>query len=150
MGALCNFWENELIDHLFRARSYTAPTALWVALHTADPTETGAVAEVSTTDTGYARVNLAPLFSNWEGTGGEVTAVDSAGTGAHTQNAVQITFPTPTGGTNWGTITHFSIHSAQTTGDAYIYGTVTPNKTVNQGDPAPYFAVGDLDFTLDS
>jgi len=150
MGALSNNLENELIDHIFRGRSFTAPTTIWIALHTGDPGETGANNEVSVTDTGYARAQLNPSYSNWEGTGGEVTDVDSAGTGAHTQNNAQINFPTPTGGTNWGTISHFSAWSLQSGGVCYIYGTITPNKSVNQGDPAPYFAVGDLDFTLDT
>ncbi len=75
--AFSDFWENELLDHLFRARAYTAPTVLAVALYTAAPGETGGGTEVS--GGSYARVDHPPLFSNWEGTGAEVTAVDSAG-----------------------------------------------------------------------
>jgi len=34
-------------------------------------------------------------------------------------------------------------------GNILCWGAITPNKTVNNGDPAPSFAVGDLDVTLD-
>lgn len=148
MAAFSNALENELIDHLFRARSFTAPSAIYVALHTGDPGETGANNEVSTSDTNYARKQYDPGYANWEGTGGETTDVDSAGTGGATQNINQITFNTPSGGTNWGSISHFSLWSAATSGTCYFYGQLTTPKTVNQGDPAPYFAAGDLDVTL--
>lgn len=142
--ALSNFWENELIDHLFRARSYTAPTDHYIALYTAAPGETGGGTEV--TGGSYARVQVAAGFANWEGTNGETTNVDSAGTGGATQNRNAITFPAPTG--NWGSVTHFASLDASTSGNFYFYGALNVAKTVNNGDPAPAFAAGDLDFAL--
>jgi hypothetical protein len=144
MAAMSNFLENELIDHIFRNRSYTAPTVLAVALYTAAPSDSGGGTEVS--GGSYARASLNQLFSNWEGTGGEVTAVDSAGTGGATQNAVAITFPTPSA--NWGSITHFGIFDATSGGNLLFHGALTQAKTVNNGDPAPSFAIGALDVTL--
>jgi len=143
-SALSNFWENELIDHLFRARSYTAPTDHWIALYTAAPGETGGGTEVS--GGSYARVQVAAGFANFEGTNGETTNVDSAGTGGATQNRNAITFPAPTA--NWGNVTHFASLDASTSGNFYFYGALTDAKTVNNGDPAPAFATGDLDFAL--
>jgi len=148
MSAMTNYLENQLIDHLFRARSFTAPSALYIALHTGDPGETGANNEVSVTDTGYGREQYDPGYTNWLGTGAETTDVDSAGTGGATSNRVQVTMNTPTGGTNWGQCSHFSIWDAATSGNCLWYGSLTAPKTINQGDPAPYFAIGDIDVTL--
>jgi hypothetical protein len=142
--ALSNFWENELIDHLFRARSYTAPTDIYFALYTAAPGETGGGTEVS--GGSYARVQVATGFANFEGTGGETTATDSAGTGGGTQNRNAITFPAPTA--NWGVASHFAGLSASSVGDFFFYGALTTPKTINNGDPAPSFAAGDFDFSL--
>jgi len=143
-SALTNFWENELIDHLFRNRSYTAPTALFVALYTAAPGETGGGTEVS--GGSYARVDKAQGATVWEGTGGETTATDSAGTGGGTQNISAITFPTPSA--NWGTVTHFAALDASSGGNMYFYGALAAAKNINNGDPAPAFGAGALDVAL--
>lgn len=143
-SALSNFWENELIDHLFRGRSYSAPSDHYIALYTAAPGETGGGTEVS--GGSYARVQVAATFGNWEGTNGETTNVDSAGTGGGTQNINAITFPSPTA--NWGSITHIASLDASSGGNFFFYGALTTPKTVNNGDPAPSFAAGALDFAL--
>jgi hypothetical protein len=130
MSAMTNYLENKLIDHLFRATSFTAPAGLHVSLHTADPTETGAAAEV--TGNSYARGALAPSLNNWKSTGGTTGSV-SVGTGGATSNAVAISFPTPSG-SGWGTVTHFAIWDAATTGNCLFYGQLTTPKTINSGD----------------
>lgn len=142
--AFTDFWENELIDHLFRARAYTAPSVLAVALYTAAPGEAGGGTEV--TGGSYARVDHPPLFSNWEGTGAEVTAVDSAGTGGHTANNGVITFPAPTA--NWGLCSHTALLDNTSGGNFLIYGALTASKSVNNGDPAPTFQDGAFEFTI--
>ena len=143
MAAFSDFIENELVDHMFRAGTFTKPTALHVALFTAAPSDSGGGTEV--TGGSYARVNLAPSDTNWNATQGG-TSGDSTGTGGLTDNAVDITFATPSA--NWGTITHFGIFSASTAGDLYYHGALAASKTVNNGDPAPKFTAGDLDITL--
>jgi hypothetical protein len=140
MTVMTDFLENELIDHIFRARSYAGPTELYIALFTAAPSDAGGGTEV--TGGAYARVQLDPLFSNWLGTGGESTAVDSAGTGGATSNNVEILFPAPVGA-NWGVITHVAIFDESTT-DMLFHGPLAAPKTVNDGDAAPKFEVGDL------
>lgn len=144
LSALSNFWENELIDHLFRARSYTAPSAMHFALFTAAPGEAGGGTEVS--GGSYARVSYAPGFANFEGTNGETTDVDSAGTGGATQNINAITFASPSA--NWGVVSHMGAFSASSGGDLYTYGALTASKTVNNGDAAPNFPAGSFDFAL--
>lgn len=143
MAALSDYLENALIDHLFRTTNYTAPTALYVALFTAAPSDSGGGTEVS--GGSYARANLAPSNTNWEGTHGNNTGA-SSGTGGATQNSVAITFPVPSA--DWGTITNFAIFDAVTSGNMLIHGALTANKTVNNGDPAPSFPIDSLDFSL--
>ncbi|MFD0825863.1 phage tail fiber protein [Neobacillus sp. M.A.Huq-85] len=54
--SLTNYLEGKLAEHVLRNVAYTPPTTLFVALHTADPTEAGNVAEVTTAAyTSYAR-----------------------------------------------------------------------------------------------
>lgn len=139
MSALSDYAENELIKHIFRTGSFTKPETLYIALHTANPTDAGTGAEVSFTDTGYARVLCGPSDATWTAT---------SGTDGHTENVSDITFPTPTGSTNWGSITHVSVRDADTGGNMLAYGALTVPKTVNQGDPAPKFVAGALDITL--
>lgn len=145
MSAMSDVLENKLIDHIFRGMSWSAPTNLYVALYTSATDDADGGTEVSGGN--YGRAALNPLFSNWEGTNAEVTNTPSAGTSGHTQNAVAINFNAPSA--NWGQVTHFGIHtSASGTGNRLFHGSLTTPKTINNGDPAPSFAIGDLDITL--
>jgi hypothetical protein len=85
----------------------------------------------------YARVQRDPSDSNWTG---------ASSTDGLTDNAADITFPTPTA--NWGTITHFAIFDASSSGNMLFHGALAQSKTVNNGDPAPKFVTGALDITL--
>ena len=136
--SMSNYLEQQLRTHIFRTGSFTKPSALYVALHTADPTDAASANEVSTSSTGYARVQRDPLDANW-------TAASS--TDGKTDNAAAITFGTPTG--NWGQVTHFSIWDASTSGNMLISGALDAPKNVNVGDPAPSFAIGALAVTFD-
>lgn len=135
MANASDYLEVELRKHLFRTGSFTKPTVLGVALFTVAPTDAGGGTEV--TGGSYARVNVPPLDANWTA----VSATDGA-----TDNAAAITFPTPTA--NWGTIVAFGIFDATSSGNLLVWGLITPNKTVNNGDPAPSFAIGALDITI--
>jgi hypothetical protein len=139
-----NYTENQLIDHLYRAATFTKPTAMWHALYTAAPGEAGGGTEV--TGGSYARVNLAPSDTNWTATQGGTSGA-SSGTTGQTSNAVAITFPTPSAA--WGTISHMAQLSASSGGNPYTYGALGSPKTVNNGDPAPSFAIGALTVTID-
>jgi hypothetical protein len=145
MAAMTDFLENKLVDHLFRGTSFTAPTALYVGLLTAAPSDTGGGTEV--TGGSYARVSWAPNGTNWTNTQNSGTGV-SSGTGGTTSNSGAITFPAPTA--NWGTISHFAIYDASTVGNMLWWGALTQSKTVNNGDAAPSFQAGALSIQLDN
>lgn len=92
-------------------------TNVYVALHTADPSEAGSQTTSEATYTGYARVAVARTSGGWVIT-------------ANVANpASTITFPACTAGTN--TITHFSIGTASTGAGKVLWsGPCTPNGTV--------------------
>lgn len=106
----------------------------YMALFTAAPGETGGGTEV--TGGSYARVELAPTDANW------TANAQVAGAGRN-DNAVDITYPAPTA--NWGSVTDTADMSRVTGGNMHIFTPLTTAKTVNNGDPAPKFAIGAFD-----
>lgn len=134
MGSFSDFLELELLDHVFGNAAYTAPATLHVALFTVTPSDSGGGTEVS--GGSYARVAVTNNATNFPAA--------SAGAKA---NGTAITFPAPTA--NWGTVVAFGIFDAASAGNLIAWGALTVNKTINNGDAAPSFAVGDLDITLD-
>lgn len=96
-------------------------TSIWVALHTADPGDSGTMATSEASFTGYARTATARTTG---ATGWSVT------NGSASPNSA-ITFPQATS-TSTGTITHFSVGLSSAGASAILYsGTVTPN--INYG-----------------
>ena len=122
-----NYLETKVLDHVFGATAYTAPSTLYVALYTAAPSDTGGGTEVS--GTGYARQTATFTTS-----------------GATTSNDAAIEFPTA--GSNWGTVTHVGVFDASTAGNLLVYGTLAVSKLVESGDVFRIPA-GDLDISLD-
>ena len=145
MGAMSDYLENKLIDHVFRATSFTAPSSIYIALFTANPSDSGGGTEV--TGGSYARVNLAPSISNWANTQTSGTGA-SSGTSGTTSNSSTITFASPTA--NWGTITGMAAFDASTSGNMLFWAALTTSKTVNNGDAAPSFSAGALTFQIDN
>lgn len=156
MAAFSDFAENKLVDWLFRAQAIgitgatagagTGPANLYVALFTTNPTDTGGGVEVS--GGSYARVTVVSSLANWAGTQAAGSTIASSGTTGTTSNNSAITFPSPTA--NWGTVTGFGIFDAATTGNLLIWGALTTQKTVNNGDAAPSFAAAALSFQIDN
>ena len=145
MAAMTDYLENKLIDQLFRAQAFTFPTGLHVGLLTAAPSDTGGGTEVS--GNAYARQNLAPSLTNWAGTQAAASTTASTGNTGTTSNNVAITFPTPTA--SWGTVTHFGVWDAATTGNLLVYGALNIAKTINQGDTVT-FPISSLSFQIDN
>jgi hypothetical protein len=141
---MSDYLENKLVDHIFRAQSFTAPTNLYVALLTAAPSDSGGGTEVS--GGSYARAAVTCSLANWAGTQSAGSTTASSGTGGATSNNGAITFPTPTAG--WGTITHFGIYDASSGGNLLFHGALTTSKTVNSGDAAPSFQAAQLGLTF--
>ena len=129
MAALSDYAEKLLLDWMMTTGSATRPTAWYVALYTAAPSDAGGGTEVS--GSGYSRQSV--TFD---------AATSGAGT---TSNTGAVTF-TAAGG-NWGTITHIGIHDASSGGNLLWHGTLTVSKTVSDGDTIQ-FATGNIDLTM--
>ncbi len=131
MGSFADYWEDEILDHLFGKGAYTPPT-IYVGLSTVDPADDASgLAEPS--GNGYARVTTAA--GDWNASSSGALA-----------NANNITFPEASG--SWGTITHFALFDAASAGNMLAHGALGTPKAIGSGDTAE-FAVGDIDVTLD-
>jgi len=107
----------------------TRPTAWYLALYTAAPSDSGGGTEVSTG--GYARQSV---------------TFDAASTpGGTTSNTNAPSFTAS--GANYGTVTHVGIFDNSSGGNLLWHGAMTASKTVNDGDTLE-FAVGDIDLTI--
>lgn len=118
----------------------TAPaTAIWVALHTADPTDTGTQGSNEANYTGYTRIATGRTTAAWS------VGVTTAGA-AHPVSA--ITFPQATS-TSTSTITHASIGltSSTTSGTIIASGALSPSINIGQ-NVTPNLTTG-TSFTLD-
>jgi hypothetical protein len=137
MANMSDYLEVALRNHIFRTTAFTKPTGLWVALFTVAPSD-AAASGTEVTGGNYARYSAgAPLDATW-------TAASA--TDGITTNAATFTFNVPSA--NWGTIVAFGIFDASTAGNMLVHGLITPNKTVNNGDPAPQFLAGALQITF--
>lgn len=128
MAKFSNYLENKLLDHVLKNVSYTSPNTVYVGLFTSDPTDTGSGTEVS--GGSYARQSIAVTTAS----GGIVT---SSG---------DVTFPQATAG--WGTVTHFAIFDALTSGNMLMHSSVTSSRPVESGDVVKILS-GNLTVTLD-
>ena len=121
------YLENELLDHVFRGATYTAPSTVYVALYTTATSGAGGGTEVS--GGSYARKSM---------------AFDAASSGA-TDNTSAVEFATATA--SWGTVTHTAIHDAITGGNMLAETALTASKAIGSGDVFRYQA-GEFDVTL--
>lgn len=144
MAALSDYLENKILDHVLRAVSYTAPATTYVALLTAAPSDSGGGTEVS--GGSYARVGVTSGSGGWTNTQNSGTGA-SSGTDGTIENAATISFPTPSAG--WGTVTHFGVYDASTSGNLLFYAALTASKTINSGDSVS-FAAGALSLQIDN
>lgn len=151
-GSMSDYLENKVVDYIFRSQSWTQPSTICVALLTAAPTDASTGATITEASyTGYARASYNASFSGWKGTNNEVTNTSSAGTSATTKNASVITIGSAaTSGPQ--TITHFALLDNCTigAGNLLFWAALSANKTINNGDPAPTFAVDALTVQIDN
>jgi hypothetical protein len=114
MSEISNYLENALINGTLRATTFTAPAAVYVSLHTADPTDAGTGTEVS--GGSYAR---------------QSAKFGAPSNGSSTTTA-DITYPQATAG--YGTVTHIGIFDALTTGNLLYHSPLNTSKTIDTGD----------------
>lgn len=114
MSAKSNYLELKVLDHFLGTASTSAPSNVYLSLHTANPDEDGSGTEVS--GNGYSR---------------NVVTFASASGGSASSNSVEEF--TASGGA-FGTVTHFGIWDASSSGNLLYYGALTASKTIADGD----------------
>lgn len=120
-----DYAEDKVNELLVGKTAFATPTA-YVALYTATPSDSGGGTEVS--GGSYARKSTAG--ADW-----------AASSGGSIANANAITFVTASG--SWGTVTHWGVFDAATTGNLLFWAALTTSKTIGSGDTAA-FGVGAL------
>ena len=121
--------ENAILALIFNATAWAnyadnaasvPQTQIAVALHTADPTDSGTQATFEVAYTSYARMNVNRNTGGWLVAGSVVSPVNN------------IDFPNGTGGS--GTVTFFSVGKTGGGASAILWsGTVTPNIVCGSG-----------------
>lgn len=127
MAEMSNYLETAFINASLRATNFTAPTTIYVSLHTADPTDAGTGTEVS----GGSYVRKAVTFA-------------APSNGVSASNA-DVTFDQATA--SWGTIGWIGIWDAVSTGNMLYHTPLTTSKAIDTGDIFK-IASGSLTVTL--
>lgn len=127
MTALSDYAENLVATWLLTNGAATRPTAWYIALFTAAPTDAGGGTELSTG--GYTR-----------------QAVTFSVTGDTASNTAQIDFVN-NGAADWANITDVAVFDASTAGNMLFHGALTTPRDPALGDTIR-FAAGALTLTL--
>lgn len=133
--SLSNTTETEILSYIFdsTAAAWAGNANFWIALHTADPGETGTAVTSESAYTNYARVSVSRT------TGFTVT-------GDTVENAALIQFP-QSGGAGVD-CTHFSVvTTASGAGQIIVRGALSATLPTGSGIQ-PQFAAGDLTTTV--
>lgn len=116
MNSMTDYLESAWINTL-RGTAYSVP-ALYVALMTTAPSETGSGQEV--TDGAYQRQQVTLTDPSQE---------SDLGT---TSNSQELVFPAAS--TDWGTVTHAAIFDASAGGNMLLYAALDREKKIEPGD----------------
>ncbi|MDP5273556.1 phage tail fiber protein [Chengkuizengella axinellae] len=127
MAAMSNYLENKILEGTLRGVTYNAPSTIYLALFTSDPTDAGTGIEVS--QNGYERKEI---------------TFDSPSNGSTTSNT-DVLYDVAIEA--WGTITHIGIFDANSGGNLLFHGALTATKTILENDQLK-INTGDITVTL--
>ena len=135
MSSLSDYAENELLDHVFGAATYSRPATVYLELFTADPNDAGTGGTVVATANGYTgRTAVTNNSTNFP-----------AATGGAKTNGVDITIGTASG--SWGTVVGIGVYDASTSGNLLAYHPLGTDKAPVAGKRVKILA-GTLDLSL--
>lgn len=120
---------NMLLNSILRGQAFTLPTSVFVSLHTADPTVTGANEVTVGAWPAYTRIDAdlaTTIDTGW-----------SVPSSKQSQNAKTLLFAAHNGGGDV-TVTHFAIWDAVAGGNMLVYGTLTSSRVVSVGDQVQF------------
>ena len=138
MAGFSNYLETALLNHVFRTDTLTKPTNVYIGLFTATPSDAGGGTEVA--GGSYARKAVSSADASWS------APADDSGAQEIT-NASAISFAESTGA--WGTVSHFGIFDASSSGNLLAWGSLTTSRTVDAAGITLTIAAGDLSISLD-
>jgi len=126
MSAMSDYLELKFLDHFTGTASTSSPSAVYLALATASFNDDASGTELSGNN--YSR---------------QAITFGSASSGSISNNAA-VEFPAATG--NQGTISHFAIFDAASSGNMLFHGAFASGKLIESGDILKV-AVGSLTIT---
>lgn len=129
MLLVSDYLMNKFLDHTFRATTYTAPAAVYLALLKAIPIRQTATPASEVTGTGYARKAI----------------TFGAAANGRVLNSAAVLFDAPTAdwATEAGPIVALAIMDAESAGN-WLVATPICSRIVLNGDPKPEFEIGAL------
>jgi hypothetical protein len=123
-----NYLEDKLLDHTLGGTAFTQPSGLYLALSTGSFADDNSGTELSGSN--YSR--KAMTFA-------------AASSGSAATNAA-VEFDAATG--SWGTVSHWGIYDASTSGNLLFHGSFTASKTIATNDILKV-ASGSITISLD-
>ena len=114
MSAMSDYLELKFLDHFTGTASTSAPSAVYLGLSTASLNDDNSGTELS--GSGYTR---------------KAITFASASSGSIANNSA-VEFPAATG--SWGTVSHFGIYDASSSGNLLFHGAFSASKTIASGD----------------
>lgn len=140
MGALTNYLESGLINHVFRGLSYSTPSTLYIGLvksFTASNIENGTLDEPSNGN--YARQAYTSNSTNW-------IIPYISGSALATHNTSSIQFPVATA--DIGEVSGVFIADNAASGNVLFYGQLSSSRNIRSGDQF-IFSSGALKISFD-
>ena len=128
MPVLSATLRDEILDHILGTAANTAPSNVYVALYSSDPTDVDSGTELS--GNGYAR---------------ELVTFDASVAGVSSTD-VNAEFGPATA--DWGSVTHVAVHSSISGSDLIFFGPLATARTVLEDDILR-FSAGNLTLKLD-
>jgi hypothetical protein len=133
MGVMSHYMSQKILDSMFNAQAFPAPSSLWFALYNSDPAAGNTGVEVS--GLGYKRVRV-PSMAYAKLSNGLMTVTNSA----------QVILPRAEG--SWTTANYWALFDAQTGGNLIVKERLRVTTAVTNGQQ-PEFDIGALIVTLE-
>ena len=114
MSAMSDYLELKFLDHFTGTASTSAPSAVYLGLSTASLNDDASGTELS--GSGYTRK--------------AITFASASGGSIASNSAVE--FPSATG--SWGTVSHWGIWDASSSGNLLFHGAFSASKAIATGD----------------
>lgn len=114
--AKSDYLERKTLDHNLGTTTFTKPSSVYIALHTADPTDAGTGTEV--TGGSYSRKVM--TFES-------AATVSSVTSASNASDIVWTNLPSTT-------VTHVAIWDASTSGNMLYYAPLSSSKVISSGD----------------